>query len=325
MATENKFIVYVALAANLGIAVAKFIAAGLTGSAAMLSEGVHSLVDSVNEVLLLYGLRRSRKPPDRHHPLGYGRELYFWSFIVALLVLALGAGFSLYEGVNHILAPDPLRDPTANYIVLGIAAVFEGSSWYLSLKSVQRRKGRMGYFEAFRGSKDPTTFTVLFEDSAALLGLAIAGLGVYLSHAFHEPRLDGWASIGIAVVLALASVLLARESKALLIGEAATPHLLEKVCAITSKVKGVRRVNGMLTLQLGPDQVMVAVSTEFEDNLTTVAIEDCVRRMEAATRDAKLPIVALFVKPQTPEQWKARVQRQDAGTDDTSGNDWNTL
>ncbi|UPG96194.1 cation diffusion facilitator family transporter [Luteibacter aegosomatissinici] len=325
MATENKLIVYAALAANLGIAVAKFIAAALTGSAAMLSEGVHSLVDSVNEVLLLYGLRRSRKPPDRYHPLGYGRELYFWSFIVALLVLSLGAGFSLYEGVNHILAPDPPRDPTANYIVLGIAAVFEGSSWYLSLRSVQRRKGRMGYFEAFRGSKDPTTFTVLFEDSAALLGLAIAGLGVYLSHALNEPRLDGWASVGIAVVLALASVLLARESKALLIGEPATPNLLEKVCAVTSKVPGVRRVNGMLTLQLAPDQVMVAVSTEFEDNLTTVAIEECVRRMEAATRDAKLPIVALFVKPQTPEQWRVRVARQAQATDDTSANDWTTL
>jgi len=318
MATEKKLIVYVALAANVGIAVAKFIAAALTGSAAMLSEGVHSLVDSVNEILLLYGLRRSHKPPDRQHPLGYGRELYFWSFIVALLVLALGAGFSLYEGVNHILAPEPLRDPGASYIVLGIAALFEGSSWYLSLKSVQRRKGRMGYFEAFRGSKDPTTFTVLFEDSAALLGLAIAGIGIYLSHALNEPRLDGWASIGIAVVLALASALLARESKALLIGEAATPHLLDKVCRITSTVPGVRKVNGMLTLQLGPDQVMVALSTEFEDGLTTVQIEECVRRMEAATRDAQLPIVALFVKPQTPEQWKDRTKRMDAG-------DWQTL
>ncbi|MGA7436536.1 MAG: cation diffusion facilitator family transporter [Luteibacter sp.] len=318
MATEKTFIVYVALAANVGIAAAKFIAAALTGSAAMLSEGVHSLVDSVNEILLLYGLRRSHKAPDRQHPLGYGRELYFWSFIVALLVLALGAGFSLYEGVNHILAPEPLRDPTVSYIVLGIAALFEGTSWYLSLKSVQRRKGKMGYFEAFRGSKDPTTFTVLFEDSAALLGLAIAGIGIYLSHALNEPRLDGWASIGIAVVLALASVLLARESKALLIGEAATPHLLDKVCRITSTVPGVRKVNGMLTLQLGPDQVMVALSTEFEDGLTTVQIEECVRRMEAATRDAQLPIVALFVKPQTPEQWKDRTKRMDEG-------DWQAL
>ncbi|QWT21918.1 cation diffusion facilitator family transporter [Bacillus sp. NP157] len=320
MASESKLIIYAALAANVGIAVAKFVAATLTGSAAMLSEGVHSLVDSVNEILLLYGLHRSRKPPDREHPLGHGRELYFWSFIVALLVLSLGAGFSLYEGVNHVLAPEPLRDPTTNYIVLGVAALFEGSSWWLSLRSVQRRKGKLGYFEAFRGTKDPTTFTVLFEDTAALLGLGIAALGVYLSHALNEPRLDGWASIGIALVLTLASALLARESKALLIGESATPNLLAKVCAITSTVPGVRRVNGMLTVQMGPDQVMVALSTEFDDSLTTPAIEECVRRMEIVTRDAKLPIVALFVKPQTPEQWKRRLQRLDDGD-----GDWHTL
>src|ERR1700754_4429699 len=154
MAHSSRLVVFVALAANVAIAVAKFVAAALTGSAAMLSEGVHSLVDSVNEILLLYGLHRSRKRPDREHPLGYGRELYFWSFIVALLVLSLGAGFSLYEGIGRILAPEPLRDGTANYIVLGIAAVFEGSSWWLSLRSVRKRKGRMSYFEAFRGSKD---------------------------------------------------------------------------------------------------------------------------------------------------------------------------
>ncbi|UPG87370.1 cation diffusion facilitator family transporter [Luteibacter aegosomatis] len=311
MASENKLVVYAALAANVGIAVAKFIAAAITGSAAMLSEGVHSLVDSVNEILLLYGLRRSHKPPDREHPLGYGRELYFWSFIVALLVLSLGAGFSLYEGVNRIREPEPLGDATTNYLVLGIAAAFEGTSWWLSLKSVRRRKGRMTYFEAFRGSKDPTTFTVLFEDSAALLGLALAALGVWLSHATGDARFDGWASVGIAVVLALASVLLARESKALLIGESAQPHLLQKVCSVVSKVPGVVSVNGSLTHQLGPDQVMVAVSTEFEDGLTTVEIEDCVRRMEQAARDAKLPIVALFVKPQTPERWRERLRELD--------------
>ncbi len=311
MANENKLVVYAALAANVGIAVAKFVAAAITGSSAMLSEGVHSLVDSVNEVLLLYGLRRSRKRPDREHPLGYGRELYFWSFIVALLVLSLGAGFSLYEGIQHILHPEPTSDATANYVVLGVAAVFEGTSWWLSLKSVRQRKGRMSYFEAFRGSKDPTTFTVLFEDSAALLGLGLAALGVWLSHATGDARFDGWASVGIAVVLALASVLLARESKALLIGESAQPHLLQRVCSVVSTVPGVVSVNGALTHQLGPDQVMVAVSTEFEDDLTTAQIEACVERMEQAARDAKLPIVALFVKPQTPERWRRRVAELD--------------
>jgi cation diffusion facilitator family transporter len=314
VAHSPKLVVYAALAANVGIAIAKFVAAAVTGSSAMLSEGVHSLVDSVNEVLLLYGLRRSQRSPDRQNPLGYGRELYFWSFIVALLVLALGAGFSLYEGVNHILAPEPLRDPTVNYVVLAVGVLFEGTSWWLSLKSVQRKKGKLGYFEAFRITKDPTTFSVLFEDSAALLGLAIAALGVYLSHALGDPRIDGWASIGIAVVLALASVLLARESKALLIGEPAHPNLLARVCGIAGRVKGVEAVNGVLTLQLGPDHVLVAVSAAFDDRLTTVEIEECVRTIEARTKAANLPIVALFVKPQTPERWRERLDELDGGT-----------
>lgn len=311
MAKSSHIVVYAALAANIAIAVAKFVAAGITGSAAMLSEGVHSVVDSTNEVLLLYGMKRAAKRPDRENPLGYGRELYFWSFIVALLVLALGAGFSLYEGVNHILTPEPLHDPTVNYIVLGVGVLFEGTSWWLSLKSVQRKKGALGYFDAFRASKDPTTFTVLFEDTAALIGLVLAGAGVYASHAFNDPRLDGWASVGIALVLAIASGLLARESKALLIGESAHPHLLDRVCAVASKVPGVRSVNGMLTMQVGPDQVMVALSAEFDDSLTTPGIEECVRTIEVRAREAKLPIVALFIKPQTPERWHERLNELD--------------
>jgi len=311
MAKSSKLVVYAALAANVAIAVAKFVAAAFTGSAAMLSEGVHSLVDSANEVLLLYGMHRSQRPPDRDHPLGYGRELYFWTFIVALLVLALGAGFSLYEGVNHILAPEPLKDPMVNYIVLAVSALFEGTSWWLSLKSVQRKKGKLGYFEAFRRTKDPTTFSVLFEDTAALLGLGIAALGVYLSHALNDPTLDGWASVGIAVVLAAAATLLARESKELLIGEPAQPKLLAQVCSIAGQVPGVEAVNGVLTVQIGPDQVLVALSAAFDDALTTVDIEACVREIEARTKAAELPIVALFIKPQTPERWRERLDELD--------------
>lgn len=311
MAHSSRLVVHAALAANIGIAIAKFVAAAVSGSSAMLSEGVHSLVDSINEVLLLHGLRRSQRRPDRQHPLGFGRELYFWSFIVALLVLALGAGFSLYEGVNHILSPEPLHDPTLNYVVLAVGVIFEGASWWLSLKSVQRKKGRLGYFEAFRSTKDPTTFSVLFEDSAALVGLAIAAVGIYLSHALGDPRIDGWASIGIAVVLALASAMLARESKALLIGEPAQPHLLADVCGIAGRVEGVEAVNGVLTVQVGPDHVLVALSAAFDDRLTTVEIEQCVRTIEARTKEARLPIVALFIKPQTPESWRERLRELD--------------
>lgn len=318
MAEGSRLVVYVALAANVAIAAAKFVAAALTGSAAMLSEGVHSLVDSINEVLLLYGLKRSQRPPDRLHPLGFGRELYFWSFIVALLVLSLGAGFSLYEGVNHILAPAPLEDPKVAYIVLAASALFEGASWWLSLKSVRRKKGSLGYFEAFRRSKDPTTFTVLFEDTAALLGLGIAAIGVYCSHRFNDARIDGWASVGIALVLALAALALARESKQLLIGEPAQPGLLTKVCRIAGEVPGIEAVNGVLTVQIGPDHVMVALSAAFDDALTTVQIEECIREIERRTEAAELPIVALFIKPQTPERWRERLAELDGQADNVT-------
>ena len=195
--------------------------------------------------------------------------------------------------------------------MLAVGVLFEGTSWWLSLKSVQRKKGKLSYFEAFRSTRDPTTFTVLFEDTAALLGLAIAAIGIYLSHALGDPRIDGWASIGIAVVLALASALLARESKALLIGEPATPNLLAKVCGIAGKVKGVEAVNGVLTLQVGLDHVLVAISAAFDDRLTTVEIEEVVRTIEARTKEASLPIVALFIKPQTPERWRERLRELD--------------
>jgi cation diffusion facilitator family transporter len=303
----SRTVVYAALAANILIAASKFAAAAMTGSSAMLSEAVHSLVDSINELLLLYGLRRARVPADRNHPFGHGRELYFWSFIVALLVFALGAGASLYEGVSHLRAPKPIADPTVNYIVLGVSALFEGSSWLLAMKNFRKTKGKRTYFQAFRQSKDPTTFTVLSEDSAALLGLAIAFVGVFGSHYFNEPRLDGAASIGIALLLATASFFLARESKALLIGEPANPRLVEAMLAIAAATKGVRHVNGLITVQVGPQHVLAALSAEFEDHLTTPQIEECVRCIEADATEAKLPIVALFVKPQTPELWAARM------------------
>lgn len=309
--SESRIVVFAALAANVLIAVCKFVAAAFTGSSAMLSEGVHSLVDSINELLLLYGMRRAKLPPDRDHPFGYGRELYFWSFMVALLVLALGAGVSLYEGVVHVRHPEPIADPTVNYIVLGVSFLFEGSSWLVALKNFRKTKGALTYFQAFRQSKDPTTFTVLFEDSAALLGLIIAFLGVFCSQYFNEPRFDGAASIGIAVLLAAASTLLARETKDLLIGEAAHPRLVAAVEQLARAAPGVRAVNGMTTVQLGPNQVLVALSAEFEDNLTTPQIEEAVRGIESGCALAKLPVVAIFIKPQTPEVWAERLRRID--------------
>ena len=315
MASASHKVVYVALGGNLMIAIAKFVAAGLSGSSAMLSEGVHSLVDTVNEVLLLYGLHRAGKPPDRSHPFGYGRELYFWSFIVALLVLAAGAGVSFYEGVMHIRQPEPIERPLINYLVVAVSLLFEGTSWFVALREFRARKGRLGYFEAFRLSKDPSTFTVLLEDSAALLGLLIALAGVVGAQAFDEPALDGVASLGIAGVLASFALLLARETKGLLIGEPAHPRVSGSILAIAAADPGVHAANGVLTVQMGPNQVVATLSAEFEDALTTPQIEACINRIEAQAKTIHPELLSLFIKPQTAETWRERRRYVEAAGD----------
>jgi cation diffusion facilitator family transporter len=315
----SRKVVFAALAGNLAIALIKFAAATLTGSSAMLSEGVHSLVDTINELLLLYGMKRAGKHPDASHPFGYGRELYFWSFIVALLVFALGACVSLYEGIAHLLDPQPMQFPLVNYIVLGVSFVCEAASWSVALKVFRAAKGELGYFDAFRASKDPGTFIVLFEDSAALLGLLIAAAGITAALALDLPQLDGVASIGISLVLGVSSMLLARETKALLMGEAAHPHVRESILRIAAGDPDVLGVNGVLTVQMGPSQVLAALSAEFHDGLNTTQIEQCVTRIEAAIRCANLDVTTLFVKPQTAESWRRRIAQatgqQDKGAD----------
>lgn len=299
-------VVLIAFAGNLAIALTKFAAAAFTGSSAMLSEGVHSAVDTVNELLLMYGLKRAARPADSSHPFGYGRELYFWSFIVSLLVLALGAGVSFYEGVTHLLNLHPIERPLINYAVLLVSGAFEGSSWWVAMKAFRETKGDQGYFEAFRNSKDASTFTVLFEDTAALLGLLIAFVGVAGAHLLGDPRFDGIASLGIGAVLAVTSLLLARETKALLIGEPAHPKVRATILRIAEDDPGIRKANGVLTVQMGPNQVVAALSAEFEDALSTGDIEACVNRVESAIKCVHPEIHILFVKPQTPETWKQR-------------------
>jgi len=312
----SRFVVYVALAGNFGIAVAKFVAAAISGSSAMLSEGVHSLVDTANELLLLHGLRRAERPPTPTHPFGHGRELYFWSFIVALLVFAMGAGISLYEGIVHLRHPEPARNHGLAYAVLGVSFAFEGASWWVALREFRRRKGALGYFAAFRQSKDPSTFTVLLEDSAALLGLLIAFFGLLAAQWLDMPQLDGVASIGIAAVLACTAFLLARETKGLLIGEPAHPHVAQSLLDIAGHDPDVRAANGVLTMQMGPSQVVAALSAEFEDSRTTPQIEACIGRIEHAARQRHPDLVALFIKPQTPEVWHARRERMEQAGDD---------
>jgi cation diffusion facilitator family transporter len=305
----SKRVIYAALAGNLAIALTKFAAALFTGSSAMLSEGVHSLVDTGNGGLLLYGMNRAARPADDTHPLGHGRELYFWSFIVALLVFALGAGVSFYEGVIHILAPEPVESPYVNYIVLGLSFLFEGASWRVALREFRQTKGRLGWFEAVKLSKDPSVFTILFEDSAALLGLIVAFAGILGAQLLDMPELDGFASIGIAAILGATAIFLARESKGLLLGEPAAPEVQRRVLDIAQQDPAVQRANGIVSVHIGPEEIVAGLSIEFEDHLTAPEIEACVERLEKRLKADIPAISSLFVKPQTAGTWRHRQRR----------------
>jgi cation diffusion facilitator family transporter len=297
--SSSKTVVYAAFLGNLLVALTKFGAAWWTGSAAMLSEAIHSVVDTSNQLLLLYGMHRAAQPPDRKHPLGHGRELYFWSFIVALLMFTLGAGVTFYEGVTHIANPAAIVDAKVSYIVLACSAVFEGATWLIALRAFSKAKGSVGYFEALRRSKDPPTFIVLFEDTAALLGLIIAFIGTLAAEWFAMPVLDGVAAIGISLVLAVTALALARESKGLLIGEPASPRISDGILEIARKLSGIERTHVVFTVHLAPDQIVVALSLEFSDSLTTPEIEEKVTALERGIRQAFPDVIAIFVKPQT--------------------------
>ena len=319
MASGSKKVIYAALIGNTLIAITKFIASAMTGSSAMLSEAVHSLVDTGNEILLLYGLKRSAKPADEERPLGYGRELYFWSFIVALLVFALGAGVSFYEGVMHILKPVPVRDIYINYIVLGLSMVFEFYSWRVALKEFQRVKGKFSYLTAIIRSKDPTVFTVLFEDSAALLGLVVALIGITLAHWLDMPVLDGVASIGIALILTMTAIFLARECKGLLLGEPALPEVQQAIRAIAVADPAVLRVNSLWTVHVGPQQILAGLSLEFDDHMDTTQIENCVKRLEDKLRTAHPEVQSIFIKPQSATTALAKPDISQAGMSEGIG------
>ena len=294
-------VLYAALAANLGIAVAKFVAAAITGSSSMLTEGVHSVVDSGNQGLLLYGQRRAKRPPDAEHPFGYGRELYFWAFVVAILIFGLGAGVSIYEGWKHIAEPEHLRDPLVNYIVLAVALALEGTSWGIALREFAASKGEMGWWETVRESKNPAAFIVLFEDSAALAGLLVAGIGIWASHAWGDPRIDGAASIAIGLILAAVAVLLARETKGLLIGERANPEVVTCVRTILGRQREIVRINHVRTIHTAPDRIFVAISADFEDHLSMGAGEALIERIERELKAALPMLSSIYIRPEKAE------------------------
>lgn len=284
MASGSKKIIIAALIGNSLISITKFIAASITGSAAMLSEGIHSLVDTGNQILLLYGLKQAAKPADESFPFGHGKEIYFWSFVVAILIFSVGSGISIYEGVNHIYHPSELHDPTINYIVLGLAILFEGAAFTLALKEFNKVRGHLGYIEAVHNGKDPSLFVVLFEDLAALLGLFVALIGITLAQVTHNPMWDGMASVAIGVILGLTAIWLAYETKSLLIGEGANPKIVKNIKQIAAKYDGIDQVNEVLTLHMGPDFLLVNISIDFDDDLPAGTVEQTI---SAITKEIK--------------------------------------
>jgi cation diffusion facilitator family transporter len=310
--------VLAALAGDVLVAASKTAAAVLTGSATMMSEAIHSFVDTTNEVLLLYGIHRARRKADIDHPFGYGREIYFWSFVVSLLIFALGAGFSIYEGVSRIMNPVAIESPIVSYVVLAMAFVFEGGSWLVAIRNFGQEKGSIGFFDAFRLSKNPPSFMTLFQDSVALVGILIAATATFAAGALHRPEIDGMGSVAIGVLLAGTSIFLARESKSLLIGERAYPWVRESILEIANAQPGCSKANGLFTVQLGPEQIVAMLSVEFADSMRAPQIEETVVILEKKARAANPEIVALFVKPQTAKSFQdqsaADFGKEDSGS-----------
>lgn len=301
-AQGSKKVIFAALAGNTLIAVTKFSAAAFTGSSAMFSEGIHSAVDTGNQALLLYGLKRASRPADERHPFGYGPEIYFWAFVVAILIFAVGAGVSFYEGVHKLLDPHPITDAYVNYIVLALAMIFEGTAWWVAYGEFKQSKGKLGYLKAIQVSKDPSIFTVLLEDTAAMAGLVVAFAGILLGQLLGIPELDGLASMVIGVILALAAVLLAYETKALLIGEAADPALIRQLRGILQGHKAVFRINELLTLHQGPQDLLVTVSVDFHPHLTADEVEAAITELEQRMKQADEAVRRVFIEAQA---WRA--------------------
>ncbi|OKH12955.1 cation diffusion facilitator family transporter [[Limnothrix rosea] IAM M-220] len=299
MSTGSKRSIYAAMAANMAIGVAKFIGAGISGSSAMLSEGIHSVVDSVNEILLLYGLQQGEKAPDEEHPLGYSAEIYFWSLVVAVLIFALGGGISIYEGVDVFLNPvEPSSNELLTYSILGVAALFEGAALFISIREFNKSRVQtdIKFWQALRRSKDPSTFVVIFEDTAALLGITVAALGVFLSHWTGRVFYDGLASIIIGIILTVVAIILVTETKGLLLGESAFPEVRESIKRIVTSDEAVTQMEAPITLHLGPSDILLALNIEFKDDLSSDQIEAAIRRIESAIRDDHDEVQRIFIE-----------------------------
>lgn len=298
-AQGSKKVILAAFVGNGLIAITKFSAATLTGSSAMFSEAVHSVVDTGNQLLLLHGMKRAARPADARHPFGYGREVYFWAFVVAIMIFATGSGVSFYEGIEKLRHPEPLRDAYINYIVLALAIVFEGASWWIAYREFSRHRRGRGYFRTLRESKDPTLFTVLMEDSAAMLGLLIALAGVAAAEWLAMPALDGVASVLIGVILAAIAAFLAFETKGLLIGEAASADVIAAVRRIVGAEHGIERINEVLTMHMGPRDILLNLSVDFHAEQSSNEVESTISRLERRITKTLPEIKRVFIEAQT--------------------------
>jgi cation diffusion facilitator family transporter len=311
MATGSRKVIYAALIGNGLIAVTKFVAASITGSSAMLAEGIHSVVDTGNQGLLLYGLHRAKQRADEKYPFGYGAELYFWAFVVAILIFSIGSGISIYEGINKIAEPHPITSPIVNYLVLGFAMIFESVAWWIAFREFQKTRGKRSWIAAVQESKDPTVFTVLFEDTAAMLGLITAFVGTSAAHYTGITELDGAASIVIGIILAITAGLLAYETKSLLIGEAAAPETVSIIRNIANANPVIDCVNEIRTLHRGPNDVLLAISLDFENNLTAGKVEDAIHDIEMAIKQQFPVIRRIFIEVQSAADHLEEVRKAD--------------
>lgn len=296
MSTGTIKVIIAALIGNSLIAITKFIAATITGSSAMLSEGIHSLVDTGNQILLLYGLKQAKKPADENFPFGHGKEVYFWSFIVAILIFALGGGISIVQGINHLQHPEVIKNPIINYIVLGLAMIFEGVAWYFAFREFSKVKGKWGYLEAIQRAKDPSIFVVLFEDSAAMLGLIVAFAGVALSQYTGILYFDGIASVLIGLILIGTAIWLAIETKGLLIGESASKDTVRGIKELLKTHDNIEIVNEVLTMHMGPDYILANISIDFKDSCQTGEIETTIAMMDKTIKTQYPQIKRIFIE-----------------------------
>ncbi len=296
MSASSKKVIIAAFIGNGLIAVTKFVASAMTGSSAMLSEAIHSVVDTGNQVFLLFGLRQAKKPADEQFPFGHGKEIYFWSFVVSIMIFAVGAGVSLYEGIHHLIHPVEIASPYINYMVLGLSMVFEGGSCYFAITEFNKVKGGLGYFKAVHTGKDPSMFVVLFEDIAAMLGLIVAFVGIFLGHVTGIPYFDGAASVAIGLILACTAAWLAYETKSLLIGESANKEVIQGIRTLVNSHKDVEHVNEVLTMHMGPEYVLVNISVDFNDSIQAGDIETSISTMDREIKQTFPQVKRIFVE-----------------------------